>query len=124
MRRPSLLLIVVAPLLLPSFARGDTVILANGQRYEDVIAERTAVGVRVQLAFGEITIPTAQVRDIEKAPNSVAEYRQRKAELIRGILADDARIRALVEPRLEALFVLLGATRQKQKLQRAYQADA
>ena len=57
------------------------------------------------------------------APAS-AEYRQRKAELIRGILADDARIRALVEPRLEALSVLLGATRQRQKMQRAYQADA
>ena len=59
----------------------------------------------------------------ERAAPATLEYRQRKAELIRSILADDARIRALVEPRLEDLSALLGATRQKQKLNRAYLAD-
>ena len=51
------------------------------------------------------------------------EYRQRKAELLRWILAEDARIRALVEPRLEELSTLLGATRRKQQLDHAYRAD-
>ena len=51
-----------------------------------------------------------------------AEYRRRKAELIRNILADDARIRALVEPRLQDLSSLLCSARQKQKLDRAYRA--
>ena len=51
-----------------------------------------------------------------------ADYRQRKAKLILLILADDARIRELVEPRLSELSALLGATRRKQTLERAYRA--
>jgi flagellar protein FliT len=50
------------------------------------------------------------------------EYRQRKAQLLRRILAEDARIRALVEPRLEELSALLGANRRKQRLDHAYRA--
>ena len=57
------------------------------------------------------------------APSSV-EYRERTAELMRQILADDARIRALVEPHLEELSALLGATRRKQTLERAYRPGA
>ena len=57
-----------------------------------------------------------------KVPRSL-EYRQRKAELLRRILAEDARIRALVEPRLEELSTLLGSTRRKQRLDDAYRAD-
>jgi flagellar protein FliT len=60
----------------------------------------------------------------ERAAPPSAEYRQRKAELLRAILDDDARIRVLVEPRLEDLTALLGATRQKQQLNRAYQPDS
>jgi flagellar protein FliT len=59
----------------------------------------------------------------DRQPPAGAEYVRRKAELIRGILTDDAQIRVLVEPQLENLSTLLGATRQKQRLARAYQSD-
>src|SRR5262245_49694726 len=52
-----------------------------------------------------------------------AEYRRRKAQLIRNILADDAQIRVLVEPQLDNLSALLGASRQKQRLVQAYESD-
>ena len=60
----------------------------------------------------------------EQPVSANAEYRTRKAELIRHILDDDARIRVLVEPRLEDLAALLSAGRQKRQLNRAYQPDA
>jgi flagellar protein FliT len=56
-------------------------------------------------------------------PPAGAEYRRRKVELIRDILADDAQIRLLVEPRLKDLSALLGSTRQEQRLARAYETD-
>jgi flagellar protein FliT len=59
----------------------------------------------------------------DHAPSAGAEYRRRKAKLIRDILADDAQIRLLLEPRLKDLSVLLGSTRQEQRLARAYETD-
>ena len=80
MRRAAFSLLV-ALLALPCVAQADTVRLTNGRVYEDVIAERTAAGVRVQLGFGEITIPAAQVTGIEKSASAVEEYLRRKAAL-------------------------------------------
>src|SRR6187431_605221 len=80
MRRAAFSLLV-ALLALPCVAQADTVRLTNGRVYEDVIAERTAAGVRVQLGFGEITIPAAQVTGIEKSPSAVEEYLRKKAAL-------------------------------------------
>jgi flagellar protein FliT len=59
----------------------------------------------------------------DHTPPAGAEYRRRKVALIRDILADDAQIRLLVEPRLKDLSALLGSTRQEQRLTRAYQSD-
>ena len=73
----ALLLPLSAPLL------ADTVVLANGRTYEGVIAERTADGVQVRIAFGQITIPASQVREIRKEDSPLAEYLRRKAELAR-----------------------------------------
>src|SRR6185503_6069468 len=77
-RRAALLLLLVVA---ASSARADTVRLRNGRAYEGVIAERTAQGVRVQLAFGYIVIPAEQVVAIEKAPSALAEYLARKSAL-------------------------------------------
>jgi flagellar protein FliT len=65
----------------------------------------------------------APLLEHDRQPPAGPEYVRRKAELIRGILADDAQIRLLVEPQLETLSALLGSTRQKQRLVRAYQPD-
>jgi len=79
--RSIFLALVLVPPALAGSLRADTVVLANGQKYEDVIAERTPQGVTVQLAFGQITLSSAQVKAIEKSPSSTAEYLRRKAEL-------------------------------------------
>jgi flagellar protein FliT len=50
------------------------------------------------------------------------EFQQRKATLIRGVLADDAQIRSLVEPWLNQLAKLLNHTGQERRLAQAYQA--
>jgi flagellar protein FliT len=60
----------------------------------------------------------------ERPAPASADYVSRKSELIRHILADDAQIRLLVEPRLEDLAALLSTGRQQRQLNRAYQRDA
>ena len=72
---------------------------------------------------GECSTLFAPLVEHDRQPPTGAEYIRRKAELIRGILADDAQIRVLVEPQLDNLSALLGSTRQKQRLARAYQSD-
>jgi len=79
MRTPLLVALLALALALPAAA--DTVRLKNGRAYEDVIAERTSEGVRIQLAFGHIVIPDSQVASVETAPSSLAEYLKRRAEL-------------------------------------------
>lgn len=78
-RRTALLLLLAAAVALP--LRADTVRLKNGRAYEGVIAERTAQGVRVQLAFGYIVIPDDQVASVEAAPSALAGYLKQKAIL-------------------------------------------
>src|SRR5262245_48978521 len=63
MRTPALVALLALALALPAAA--DTVRLKNGRAYEDVIAERTPEGVRIQLAFGHIVIPDSQVASVE-----------------------------------------------------------
>lgn len=49
-----------------------------------------------------------------------ADFQRRKAELIRGMLDDDAQIRLLVEPWLARLSGLIGSTRQQSRLHQTY----
>lgn len=49
-------------------------------------------------------------------------YLQRKAELIRKVLADDAAIREFTEPWMGQLAFYLGNARQERKLRRAYES--
>lgn len=52
-----------------------------------------------------------------------ADYLQRKAALIRKVLADDAAIRKFTQPWLAQLEVFLGSARQQNRLHRAYGTD-
>jgi len=54
------------------------------------------------------------------APRPDRNYIQRKYQLIRKVLADDAQVRRYTEPWMEQLQVFMGSTRQEQRLQRAY----
>ena len=53
-----------------------------------------------------------------------AAYLQRKAELIRKVLADDAAIRQFTEPWMVQLAAYLGNARQEYRLRRAYESDS
>jgi hypothetical protein len=82
------LALLLAVLALPAVAAGDTVRLVNGRAYEGVIAESTAEGVRIRLAFGYLVLPHDQVAGIDKGPSALAEYLRRKGELFDRIDAD------------------------------------
>lgn len=60
------------------------------------------------------------LRRDDTAPSPGPEYMQRKATLIRKLLADDAEIRRYTEPWMAQLEVYLGSARQENRLQRAY----
>ncbi|MGE0557219.1 MAG: flagellar protein FliT [Burkholderiales bacterium] len=53
-------------------------------------------------------------------PPHSAEFVRRKSALLRQILADDAEIRRLVEPRMEELAVWLGSAGNTRQLNNAY----
>lgn len=50
-------------------------------------------------------------------------YLQRKAELIRRIMGDDARIRQFTQPWMNRLMSYLGNARQEQRLRSAYRPE-
>lgn len=58
-----------------------------------------------------------------EAPRLTGQLRQRKVEIIRRMLADDAEIRNLTQPWLAQLQQFLGSAGQERKLRRAYAAD-
>lgn len=80
-RTAELLLLVTVAVAISAPALADTVRLKNGRAYEDVIAERTSQGVRVQLSFGQLVIPADQVVAIEKSPSALAGFLARKQDL-------------------------------------------
>ena len=66
----------------------------------------------------------ARLFEAEDGAPRDAEFQRRKGELIRGVLADDAQIRLLVEPWLVQLTAMIGSTRQQNRLSRAYDVGA
>lgn len=57
-------------------------------------------------------------------PPHSAEFVRRKSALLRQILADDAKIRSLIEPRLDELAVWLGSAGNTRQLHDAYRSGA
>jgi flagellar protein FliT len=66
-------------------------------------------------------IETLKTADAGISPDAL--YVQRKAELIRKVLADDAEIRKFTEPWMTQLQAYLGNARQEYMLRRAYEND-
>jgi len=60
----------------------------------------------------------------DKAPRPDPSYIQRKYQLIRKVLSDDAQVRRYTEPWMAQLQVFLGSARQEGKLLRAYDAGS
>src|SRR5215213_3784865 len=65
----------------PVFA--DDVYLANGRKFEGVIAETTDSEIRIQMQGGVLSLPLTQVARVEKGESSLAEYLRRKEALQR-----------------------------------------
>lgn len=63
-----------------------------------------------------------QLRALGPQPAPSAEERTRRYRLLERILAHDAAIRQIVMPQMSQLEVLLGSSRRKQELVRAYGA--
>jgi len=77
-------LVVATPL------SADDVHMKNGQSFKDIIAFEEGDGVRIQLAFGEITVPRSSVARIVRGSSTVDEYLTRGSELQRrGAGADE-----------------------------------
>jgi hypothetical protein len=73
---PVLLLLLTA---IPVFA--DNVYLANGRKFEDVMAETTGSQVRIHLQGGVLVLPKSQVLRVEAGDSSLGEYLRRKDAL-------------------------------------------
>jgi hypothetical protein len=73
--------LLVALSAVPVFA--DDVYLANGRKFEGVIAETTDSEVRIQMQGGVLSLPLTQVARVEKGESSLAEYLRRKEALQR-----------------------------------------
>jgi hypothetical protein len=79
MRRP--VVSFFALLTVASLASADTVLLTNGNRFENVIARREGDQVHIRLSYGEIGLPAALVLRVEKSESSLEQYLERVAAL-------------------------------------------
>jgi hypothetical protein len=73
---PVLLLLLTA---LPVFA--DNVYLANGRKFEDVMAETIGTQVRIHLQGGVLVLPKSQVLRVEAGDSNLGEFLRRKDAL-------------------------------------------
>src|SRR5947209_9995778 len=74
---PILLLLLLTGL--PVFA--DNVYLANGRKFEDVMAETTDSHVRIHLQGGVLVLPKSQVLRVEPGASNLGEYLRRRDAL-------------------------------------------
>lgn len=81
MRNPLALSLLLSISAVPVLA--DDVYLANGRKFEGVIAETTDSEVRIQMQGGVLSLPLTQVARVEKGESSLAEYLRRKEALQR-----------------------------------------
>lgn len=73
--------------LTPAWA--DTVYLANGRTFENVIAETTDDEVKIRMAVGSLSLPRNHVLRVESSDSSFGEYVRRKEAIRRGAPAAD-----------------------------------
>jgi hypothetical protein len=73
---PGLLLLLTA---LPVFA--DNVYLANGRKFEEVMAETTATQVRIHIQGGVLVLPKSQVLRVEAGDSNLGEFLRRRDAL-------------------------------------------
>ena len=67
---------------------------------------------------------TDELRRADTAPAEGKHFTERKFELLRKALADDAKVRECTEPWMHQLTQYLGSARQQHRLQSAYGVSA
>src|SRR6478672_11644794 len=77
--RPLPLLLLLSLVAVPLCA--DDVYLANGRKFEGVIAETGGGQVHIRMQGGVISLPKEQVLRIEAGDSNLAEYLRRKEAL-------------------------------------------
>lgn len=70
-------------------AWGDTVYLANGRTFENVIAETTGTEVKIRMPGGSLSLPRSHVLRVESSDSNFAEYLRRKEAIRRSASAAD-----------------------------------
>lgn len=67
----------------------DTVYLANGRKFENVIAETTDTEVKIRMPGGFLSLPRNHVLRVESSESNFSEYLRRKEAIRRGATAAD-----------------------------------
>ncbi|HKH44428.1 MAG TPA: hypothetical protein VKM72_07180 [Thermoanaerobaculia bacterium] len=70
-------------------AWADTVYLANGRTFENVIAETTETEVKIRMPGGSLSLPRSHVLRVEASDSNFAEYVRRKEAIRRSTSAAD-----------------------------------
>jgi hypothetical protein len=70
-------------------AWADTVYLANGRTFENVIAETTETEVKIRMPGGSLSLPRSHVLRVEASDSNFAEYMRRKEAIRRSASAAD-----------------------------------
>lgn len=70
-------------------AWADTVYLANGRTFENVIAETTETEVKIRMPGGSLSLPRSHVLRVEASDSNFAEYMRRKEAIRRSTSAAD-----------------------------------
>jgi hypothetical protein len=68
----------------------DTVYLANGRTFENVVAEMTETEVKIRMPGGSLSLPRSHVLRVESSDSDFAEYLRRKAAIGRDGSTSDA----------------------------------
>jgi hypothetical protein len=68
----------------------DTVYLANGRTFENVVAEMTETEVKIRMPGGSLSLPRSHVLRVESSDSAFAEYLRRKEAIRRGGSTSDA----------------------------------
>jgi hypothetical protein len=73
--------------LAPAWA--DTVYLANGRKFENVVAETTETEVKIRMPGGSLSLPRSHVLRVESSDSAFSEYLRRKESIRRTATAAD-----------------------------------
>lgn len=68
----------------------DTVYLANGRKFENVVAETTETEVKIRMPGGSLSLPRSHVLRVESSDSAFSEYLRRKEAIRRGGSTPDA----------------------------------